>query len=201
MVENGFWGARSTYAGGPHRWDAARRPVLEAKSQVYEPTRPSTEPEFSPLLLLRNHQMLATTRPRCATRMPRVRTPYGQPVPLQPDPANVLGTLSSEPCLTMASRVTLVHRGAQLDVPRSHNPSAHQLQTPITLFVQLHAIMPVHNHLDICAGCVSLIIFGLALRSSTWTRSSTWNATPQLRACDHGPSSARWSGFGSGGRK
>ena len=122
---------------GPHRWDAARRPVLEAKSQVYEPTRPSTEPEFSPLLLLRNHQMLATTRPRCATRMPRVRTPYGQPVPLQPDPANVLGTLSSEPCLTMASRVTLVHRGAQLDVPRSHKPSAHQLQTPITLFVQL----------------------------------------------------------------
>ena len=48
---------------GPHRWDAARRPVLEAKSQVYEPTRPSTEPEFSPLLLLRNHQMLVTERP------------------------------------------------------------------------------------------------------------------------------------------
>ena len=35
---------------------------LRAKSQVYEPTRPSTEPEFSPLLLLQNHQMLVTDR-------------------------------------------------------------------------------------------------------------------------------------------
>ena len=30
---------------------------------------------------------------------------YRQPVPLQPDTANVFGTLSSEPCPTMASRV------------------------------------------------------------------------------------------------
>ena len=35
--------------------------------------------------------------------MPRVRTAYRQPVPLQPDPANVLGTLSSEPCLSRGS--------------------------------------------------------------------------------------------------
>ena len=55
--------------------------------------------------------------------MPRVRTAYRQPVPLQRD---------------LASRVTLVHRRAQLDVPRLQNPSAHQLHTPITLIVQLH---------------------------------------------------------------
>ena len=109
------------------------------------------------------------------------------------------------------SAQTLVHRGAQLDVPRSHGPSALQLET---------AIMPVHN-LDICGGCVYLIIFGLALRNAAQAMDtfiymephkatsrvcvvSSCRRTPQRRcsapACDQGPSSARWSGLGSGGR-
>ena len=107
--------------------------------------------------------------------MPRVRTAYRQPVPLQRD---------------LASRVTLVHRRAQLDVPCLQNRSAHQLHPDYSDRPIAHEIVPVHN-LDIVAGCMFLIIFGLPLGSFTWTRSSTWTATPQLRTYVHGPSSAR----------